>query len=82
MIPKIHFYTRSGCHLCDEAEQALVRSGLPFIRVDIAGSDQLEMQYGLTIPVVEVSGSKVFEAGDDPDTLASAISGAIVPRSL
>lgn len=46
------FYTRQGCHLCDQA-MALVRdAGLDVRRQDISGVLELLRKYGTRIPVL------------------------------
>ena len=53
-------YTRTGCHLCEKAKQALIelKKSIPFSfeEKDIAQSDELTERYGLMIPVVEIDG--------------------------
>lgn len=50
------FLTRSGCHLCEEAERnldwAAAKLRIKVDRVDIDGDDALVKQWGLRIPVV------------------------------
>lgn len=52
----VKFYTRSGCHLCDEArpvvEKAVRWAGGVVEEVDIDGDDTLTRDYGLRVPVV------------------------------
>ncbi|MGH2704182.1 MAG: glutaredoxin family protein [Actinomycetota bacterium] len=74
-MSRIVFYTRRGCPLCDKARSALQAAGLRFDEVDIGSDPGLEAEYGWTIPVVEVDGRPVFEAGMDPATLPEMISG-------
>jgi hypothetical protein len=54
--------TRSGCHLCDVAKEAMVRvelaSGEPWHEVDIGGDRELEGEYGDRIPVVLLDGKE------------------------
>jgi hypothetical protein len=49
-------YTRTNCHLCDEAREvlriALAGSGVAVEEVDIEGDEALEARYGWVIPVV------------------------------
>lgn len=50
------FYTTSGCHLCEYAEEMLNALGqtqpIRVTPVDISESEALVSRYGLTIPVV------------------------------
>lgn len=62
--PKVTFYTRSRCPLCDKAKVDLedIRESLVFEleEIDIGSSDELTEEYGLMIPVILVDG---IEAG-------------------
>ena len=61
--PQVTFFTRVGCHLCDDARAAVMdaveATGAAFIEVDIDSAEDLTRRYGLTIPVVEVDGVEV-----------------------
>jgi Glutaredoxin-like domain (DUF836) len=61
----ITLYTRPGCHLCDEARDAIValRSTMPFElrEVNIEQDDDLLTRYLERIPVVAVDGETVSE---------------------
>ena len=61
----ITLYTRPGCHLCDEARDAIValRSTMPFElrEVNIEHDDGLLARYLERIPVVAVDGETVSE---------------------
>ena len=62
-------YTRSGCHLCDEARSVIlsVRAREPFSydEVDIDTDDDLLRDYGIRIPVVTVDGEERLEIAVD-----------------
>jgi glutaredoxin len=62
---QIDIYSRPGCHLCDEAKEAIerVRQRHSFeLRViNIEGDPALETAYGTEIPVVFINGSKAFK---------------------
>ena len=49
-------YSRSGCHLCEQAEELLSRGGVVFTRIEIAGNDDLERLYGWDVPVLARGG--------------------------
>jgi hypothetical protein len=70
-------YTRPGCHLCDVARETVLslRERLPFsfTEVDIEGDDELELGYGIRIPVVEIDGEEAFEVTVDPVQLAAQL---------
>jgi glutaredoxin len=74
---RVVLYTRAGCHLCDAARDVLVaeRSRSPFelVEVDIAGHDDLEREYGIRIPVVEIDGEERFEYEVDPAELVAIV---------
>jgi glutaredoxin len=62
----ITLYTRPGCHLCDEARDAIValRSTMPpfeLREVNIEHDDDLLTRYLERIPVVAVDGETVSE---------------------
>jgi glutaredoxin len=61
----VTLYGRPGCHLCDDARDALerVRADTPFelLEVDIERNDELFKRYLERIPVVCVDGQEVFE---------------------
>jgi hypothetical protein len=74
----VTLYTRPGCHLCDEAREAILamRAELgPFElrEVDIDSDDSLHARYLERIPVVEVDGAVVSELGLEPDRLRASL---------
>jgi glutaredoxin len=70
-------YTRSGCHLCDEARSVIlsVRAREPFSydEVDIDTDDDLLRDYGIRIPVVTVDGEERFEIAVDERELEGLV---------
>jgi Glutaredoxin and related proteins len=73
MIPKksvVTFYSRPGCHLCDEAKQAISESGCEgefFLEeINIDDDPKLAELYRNDIPVVLIDGVKVFKHRVDP----------------
>lgn len=70
-------YTRSGCHLCDEARSVIlsVRAREPFVydEVDIDTDDDLLRDYGIRIPVVTVDGEERFEIAVDERELEGLV---------
>jgi glutaredoxin len=78
-------YTRPGCHLCDVARETVLslRERLPFsfTEVDIEGDDELELGYGIRIPVVEIDGEEAFEVTVDPVQLAEQLAEKGKPGS-
>lgn len=73
-------YSRRRCGLCDEAREvveAVARSvPLAFEEVFIDGEDDLELRYGIRVPVIEVAGREAFELTVDPQSLAELVSAA------
>jgi len=75
---QVVLYSRPGCHLCDVAREAILslreRLGFEFTEVDIEADDELELEYGIRIPVVEVDGEEAFEVTVDAERLARMVS--------
>jgi glutaredoxin len=71
-------YSRPGCHLCDVARETILsqreRLGFAFEEVDIESDEELELEYGIRIPVVEVDGEEAFEVTVDAEQLARMVS--------
>jgi glutaredoxin len=70
----VTLYSRRGCHLCDEAHEAIeaMRPELgefELREVDIDQDDELLASMLERIPVVEVDGSQVCELIFEPDRL-------------
>ncbi len=63
--PHVVFYTKPGCHLCDEAKREIERAGLrdryTFEEVNILDDPELQRRYGHDIPVVTVNGVHAFK---------------------
>ena len=68
-VPELVFYTRDGCHLCDDA-RTIVQSVLedraahgrrnPVVRErDIATDAAWESRFSTTIPVLEIAGRRL-----------------------
>ena len=55
-------YTRSDCHLCEQAARALERAGIGWSPVDIDEDPELALKYGLHVPVIKhvLSGRELF----------------------
>jgi hypothetical protein len=70
-------YSRPGCGLCDQARRVILaergRTPFEFEDVDVSGSDALELEYGIRIPVVLVDGQERFELALDPGSFARAV---------
>jgi glutaredoxin len=82
-VHRVVLYSRAGCHLCDVAREVVlsVRERVPFDfdEVDIERDDDLELEYGIRIPVVEVDGEERFEVTVDAAELARLAGGPDIP---
>jgi glutaredoxin len=74
----VTLYGRPGCHLCDEAREALlrVRKEAPFelLEIDIERDDELFKRYLERIPVVCLNGEELFEFHVDEAALRQRLS--------
>ena len=74
---RVVLFSRPGCHLCDVARDTLLearaRTPFAFEEVDIERDEELELEYGIRIPVVEVDGEERFETTVDPQELAELL---------
>jgi glutaredoxin len=72
-VTVLTLYGKPGCHLCEEARQAIdsVRLDKPFElrEVDVSLDPELHRRFGERIPVVEVEGEELFELYVDPAAL-------------
>ena len=63
--PHVVFYTKPGCHLCDEARAEIQNSGCEglytYEEVDILSDAELMRRYGWDIPVVLIDGTHAFK---------------------
>jgi glutaredoxin len=61
-------FSKEGCHLCEKVIETLnslsARFDLHVMVVDINDDPSLQDRYSLTIPVVQINGEDVFDAGD------------------
>jgi glutaredoxin len=74
----VTLYTRPGCHLCEEARDAILalRCGsrhFDLREVNIDEDDVLHAAYLERIPVVEVDGEIVSELTLDPDRVLASL---------
>lgn len=62
---KLTLFTRPGCHLCDlmkaQLKEASVQVSFVIEEQDISQDQQLEEQYGLSIPVLVYEGRAWFK---------------------
>ena len=75
----VTLYTRPGCHLCDDAREAIerVRARTPFalVEIDIETDDALHRAYLERIPVIALDGEELFEHFVDEATLTARVRG-------
>ena len=61
----VTFYTKAGCHLCEDAKREIERAGcgaiFDFEEVDILTDPDLQRRYGTEIPVVLINGIHAFK---------------------
>ncbi len=62
-------YTRSGCHLCEEARRQLLAHGVRPIEVDVDSDQSLTERFGTCVPVVLFDGKVRFRGAVHPRLL-------------
>ena len=61
-MPRITFYSKPGCHLCEEARAVIdgvvarLEASVEIDEIDILGDPALHARYGEEIPVVLIDG--------------------------
>jgi glutaredoxin len=69
----VTLYGKPGCHLCDEAREAVAsvraRHAFELEEVDITLDPLLEREYRERIPVLVIDGDEAFELHVDPSEL-------------
>ena len=77
MSVKFTLYTRTGCHLCEDMEQALpeLANELNFITeiIPIDNNNELEQIYGSKVPVLTLGDDIICEYFLDKAALSEAI---------
>jgi glutaredoxin len=63
---EVVLYSRTGCHLCDEAELVLIQHGLQPAVVNIDDDPTLRERFDTCVPVVEFDGKIRFRGRVDP----------------
>ncbi len=62
---KVTFYTKAGCHLCDDARDALdeiaTHTSYELTEIDIRSDMALFERYRYRIPVILINGQEVAE---------------------
>jgi glutaredoxin len=75
-MTEVTLYGRPGCHLCDEARDAITEIAdgrIELQEIDIESDDRLLRTYLERIPVVEVAGRVVSELVFDRDAFTRAL---------
>ena len=76
-VRRVVLYSRSGCHLCDDARTAILavrgRHRFAFEEIDIESDDALLKEYAIRIPVVSVDGHERFEITVDEAQLSELV---------
>lgn len=77
--PRITFYSRVGCHLCDDARAVVARVcadvGETFVEVDVDSDPDLEDRFGEEVPVTFVDGRQHDFWRVDEGRLRAALGG-------
>jgi glutaredoxin len=72
-VTRVTLYGKAGCHLCDEAREAVAtvqaERGFELEEVDIALDPVLHRRYGERIPVVAIDGIDELELIVDADAV-------------
>ncbi|HZR43446.1 MAG TPA: glutaredoxin family protein [Ktedonobacteraceae bacterium] len=75
-LPQVTFYTKAGCHLCEEARDMLddIAASTPYelTEIDIRSNPAIFEQYRYRIPVIIVNTTRVVEGRINYSDLASA----------
>ncbi|MDQ1559704.1 MAG: hypothetical protein QOD32_2764 [Pyrinomonadaceae bacterium] len=79
---QVTLYTRPGCHLCDEAKQAMLaarcENQYTLLEVNIDLSPELKRRYGWDIPVVHINGVETFRHRLTPSDFAREVRRALL----
>jgi glutaredoxin len=80
---RVIVYSRPGCHLCDEAKAAILRSDCAdrytLEEVNIESDDELLKKYKYDIPVIVIDGVEVFIHRVDPDEFKIRVTRSEAP---
>ncbi|HZT33158.1 MAG TPA: glutaredoxin family protein [Bryobacteraceae bacterium] len=64
-MPQVTLYTRTGCHLCEEAKGVLQaarrRAAFELDEVDIDRHPEWRQLYNEEVPVISINGVKAFK---------------------
>lgn len=71
----VTLYTRTGCHLCDVAQETLAEYGLEPRIVDVDSDESLRAEFDECVPVVVIDGKIRFRGHVEPVLLERLLSG-------
>jgi glutaredoxin len=64
-LPKVTFYTKAGCHLCEEAREMLddiaAQTEFELTEIDIRSNPDIFEEYRYRIPVIIIDTTTVIE---------------------
>ncbi len=64
-LPKVTFYTKAGCHLCEEAREMLddiaAQTEFELTEIDIRSNPEIFEEYRYRIPVIVIDATTVVE---------------------
>lgn len=70
-------YSRPGCHLCDEAKQAIqnvdCEESFVLEEINIETSENLLAKYRFDIPVITINGNEAFRHRVNPEEFKALI---------
>ena len=76
-MPKLTFYGKAGCHLCEEAYDEVravqAEEWFELEVLDVSLDPRLNREYGERVPVLAVDGRDVLELGFDAGSVRSAL---------
>jgi hypothetical protein len=82
-FPAVTLYGKPDCHLCDEAEDRLLRlsrrRGLTYRKVDIQSSPELFERFRYRIPVIAIDGGATLDWPVSENQLWTAVQAAARP---
>ena len=67
---QVIIYSKPGCHLCDEAKEAILAAGcndqITLTEINIESGPELMSKYRYDIPVIAINGVEAFMHRIDP----------------
>ena len=83
-MTNVTFYTRRNCHLCDEAKEAIRKSGvdIELREVDVDSDRDLVRRFGSDVPVVFIDGVEASRHRVDAQAFADFVLAPRVQQTL